>query len=80
MDRFFVYTGEQFVTCETREEAIRIADEALDDWRGCCDPEWPDEVTNVCWGEIRGACEEEITTDADDPTTEYYSYSIVEQK
>lgn len=75
---FFVYTGEQFELVATREEAIRMAEDAIDDWRDCCDPEWPEEVANVCWGEVKGHCIEEVVSDVDDPNQLYYHYSLGE--
>jgi len=75
---FFVYTGEQFELVATREEAIRMAEGAIDDWRDCCDPDWPEEVRNVCWGEVKGHCAEEITSDVDDPDRFFYHYSLGE--
>lgn len=77
---FFVYTGEQFELVATREEAIRMVEDAIDDWRDCCDPDWPEEVVNVCWGEVKGHCIEEITSDADDPDQLYYSYGLRESQ
>lgn len=51
---FFVNTGDGVEYCKTREEAIALAQKAIDDWRDCCNSEWPEEVENVCWGEVLG--------------------------
>lgn len=52
--RFFVNTGDGVEYCDTQEEAIALAQKAIDEWRDCCDPEWPEEVENVCWGPVLG--------------------------
>ena len=40
-----------------------MAQKAIDDWRDCCDPEWPEEVESVCWGPVFG---ESTSNDVDD--------------
>lgn len=52
--RYFVNTGESVDFYDTAEQAINAAEKAIEDWRDCCDPDWPDEVENVCWGPIHG--------------------------
>jgi hypothetical protein len=52
--RFFVDTGAGIEYCETRQQAIALAEKAIEHWRGCCDPEWPEEVDDVCWGPVMG--------------------------
>jgi hypothetical protein len=52
--RFFVDTGDGVEYCETQAQAIALAKRAIEHWRGCCDPEWPEEVDDVCWGEVKG--------------------------
>jgi hypothetical protein len=52
--RFFVDTGDGIEYCETRQQAIALAKRAIEHWRGCCDPEWPEEVDGVCWGPVMG--------------------------
>ena len=54
MSMFFVNTGDGFDFYNTEEEAIQAAQDAIDDWRDACDPEWPEEVENVCWGKVLG--------------------------
>jgi hypothetical protein len=52
--RFFVDTGAGIEYCETQSQAIALAEQAIEHWREQCDPEWPDEVDSVCWGEVKG--------------------------
>jgi hypothetical protein len=52
--RFFVDTGKGIEYCETQEQAIALAEQAIEHWREQCDPEWPDEVDSVCWGQVMG--------------------------
>lgn len=49
---YFVNTGDGYETYTTAEEARAAAWKAIDDWRGYCDPEWPEEVQHVRWGEV----------------------------
>ena len=51
--RFFVDTGDGYELWETEEEARAAAQSAIEYWRTIADPEWPEEVERVCWGEIR---------------------------
>jgi hypothetical protein len=52
--RFFVDTGDGIEYCETQDQAIALAERAIEHWREHCDPEWPDEVESVCWGQVMG--------------------------
>lgn len=52
--KFFVNTGDGIEFCDTAEEASGRAQKAIDGWRDCCDPEWPEEVSDVCWGQVLG--------------------------
>lgn len=52
--RYFVNTGDGVDFYDSREKAIAAAQNAIDGWRDCCDPEWPEEVESVCWGPIAG--------------------------
>lgn len=53
MGNFFASVGDGYEELNTAEEARASAQRAIDDWRDCCDPEWPEEVESVTWGEIR---------------------------
>ena len=59
MDRFFSYCPEcQFETHATAEEAAKAADDHLEHFREEAPDGWSEEVTSVCWGEIRATVEE----------------------
>lgn len=52
---FFVFDGENYTDgYETAEAAKAAAEAAIDMWRDACDPEWPEEVSNVTWGKVLG--------------------------
>ncbi|ELY5855625.1 hypothetical protein ACVF21_003770 [Cronobacter sakazakii] len=52
--RFFMFDPENgFETYKTAEEAKAAAEEAIDYYRGDAGDGWPDEVEQVCWGEIK---------------------------
>lgn len=52
--KFFMYDPENgFETYKTAEEAKAAANEAIDYYRGDAGDGWPDEVSQVCWGEIK---------------------------
>ena len=55
--RFFVDTGDGFEYCDTQAEAIALAQKAIDNWRDCCNPDWPEEVDRVSWGCVLGESE-----------------------
>lgn len=50
----------------TRKEAEALAQRAIDDWRDGCDPEWPEEVDDVCFGNVIG-----FANRVDGPTVDY---------
>ena len=51
---FFMFDPDNgFETYETAEEAKAAADEAIDYYRGEAGDGWPEEVSQVCWGEIK---------------------------
>ena len=52
--RYFAYSPETgFDTYETSAEAKGAAEEALQAYRDVADDMWDEEVTGVCWGEIK---------------------------
>lgn len=52
--RYFAYSHETgFDTYETADEAKKAAEESLQAYRDVADDGWDDEVTGVCWGEIK---------------------------
>lgn len=52
--QYFVHTGDGYEIYDTCEKAKQAAQDAIDAWRDCCDPGWPEEVANVFWGPIFG--------------------------
>lgn len=57
MSRYFVNTGDGVEYYESLVEAETAAQNAIDGWRNCCDPEWPEEVESVCYGKVLGQSE-----------------------
>ncbi|MBA7802553.1 hypothetical protein HV170_13610 [Citrobacter freundii] len=52
--KFFMFDPDNgFETYKTAEEAKSAAEEAIDYYRGDAGDGWPDEVSQVCWGEIK---------------------------
>lgn len=52
--KFFMFDPDNgFETYKTAEEAKAAAEEAIDYYRGDAGDGWPDEVSQVCWGEIK---------------------------
>lgn len=52
--KYFMYDPDcGFETYRTAEEARAAAKEAIDYYRGDAVDGWPDEVSQVCWGEIK---------------------------
>lgn len=52
--KFFAYDSENgFEKFETAEQAEAHAKECIDWYRGEAADGWPDEVEQVCWGEIK---------------------------
>jgi hypothetical protein len=49
-----VDTGDGVEYCETRQQAMALAERAIEHWREQCDPEWLEEVEGVCWGPVMG--------------------------
>lgn len=49
---WFSFDGDTFETHETREDAQKAAQDALDDCRADAVEGWPDEVYRICWGQI----------------------------
>ena len=61
MDRFFSYCPEcRFETHATAEEAEKAADEHLDHFRDEAPEGWSEDVTGICWGEIKGTIQETL--------------------
>ena len=59
MDRFFSYCPDcGFDTHPTAEEAESAADGHVDHFRDDAPDGWNDDVTLVCWGEIKGSVQE----------------------
>lgn len=50
--QYFVNTGDGVLIVDSAEKAAVAAQNAIDGWRDCCDPDWPEEVADVCWGPI----------------------------
>lgn len=54
VQRFFMYDPDSgFEIYPTAEQAKSAAEEAIDYYRGDAIDGWPDEVAQVCWGEIK---------------------------
>lgn len=52
--KFFMYDPESgFETYETEQQAKDAAEDAISWYRGESIDGWPDEVAQVCWGEIK---------------------------
>lgn len=45
---YFVYDGCERINCDTMEEAMEVANQAIEYAKENCDPEWPDWVDDVC--------------------------------
>lgn len=54
MARYFVNTGDGVEFHDSLVNAQQAAMDAIEGWRDCCDPDWPEEVEQVCYGEILG--------------------------
>lgn len=51
--KFFMYSDDAgFETYQTREEAIKAAEEMIDDYRGDAGDGWPEEAGTTRWGVI----------------------------
>lgn len=51
--KLFMYSDDAgFETYQTREEAIKAAEEMIDDYRGDAGDGWPEEAGTTCWGVI----------------------------
>lgn len=52
--KFFMYEPDNgFETYKTAEEAKAAAQDAIDYYRADAGDGWPEEVEQVCWGEIK---------------------------
>jgi len=52
--KFFMFDPDNgFETYQFAEQAQRAAEEAIDYYRGDAGDGWPEEVEQVCWGEIK---------------------------
>ena len=52
--KFFTFDPDNgFETYKTAEEAKAAAEEAIDYYSGDAGDGWPEEVDQVCWGEIK---------------------------
>jgi len=49
---WFSFDGESFTTHETREEAQKDAQNALEDCRSDAFDGWPEQVYRICWGQV----------------------------
>ena len=49
---WFMYDGQGMQFFGTAKEAADAAQDAIDDYRSDCDPDWPVEVEWVCWGRV----------------------------
>ena len=62
MPKFFAFDDETgFDIYDTAAEAKQAAQQSINEWRDACDPNWPEQVQNVCWGEIIEESTEEET-------------------
>lgn len=59
----------------TEGEAKKAAEDAIDNERDACDPEWSEEVDSICWGRVMGRASRSVTTD-DETGQEYWDYSL----
>lgn len=59
----------------TEEEARTAANNAVEGWRDCCDPEWPEEVEKVCWGMVIGQSMPALSED-----DQYVDYGVREKE
>ncbi|PWD66534.1 hypothetical protein [Pectobacterium parmentieri] len=52
--KYFCYDPDTgFETYKTEDEAKNAATDAIDYYRGDAADGWPDEVSQVCWGEVK---------------------------
>ncbi|GAA4493678.1 hypothetical protein [Pseudaeromonas paramecii] len=53
-DRYFAFDPDSgFETFKTEQAAIEFASDTIDEYREVSEDGWPEEVEQVCWGEIR---------------------------
>lgn len=80
MEKYFVNEGDHIEFYGTELEARTAADDQVAAYRAECDPEWPEGVEYVCWGEltIRGKSVEALGDD--DHYSEYKLVDVVNDK
>jgi len=84
--KYFSYdpNGDGFQTHETSEEAKKVAEDALENEREEAIEEWNEEVTEICWGEIKQHIAETNRRPINDQDpcrfncAEYVEYELVE--
>lgn len=59
MPQYFTFDGENFQTHNKLTEAMSDAQAAIDCYSDQCDPEWPEETANICYGVILGCATEQ---------------------
>ncbi len=89
--KYFGYCPESgFETFETKKEAKGYALSSIDYFREEASEGWPDEVSNVCWGEIKEVtmkCNEQTISEAEkeglnisDICSGYCDYQLITNK
>lgn len=80
---FFVFDGENFEEVTTLDAAVEGSQEAIECYSDQCDPGWPEEVENICYGVILGRSfsrpltpEEEAKFPPIDGVTHFVQYAI----
>ncbi len=64
MSLYFVSTGDGVEYYHTEQDAIKSAQEWIDEYRTL--PEWDEAVDRVCWGEVRQQTREVTVGDNDE--------------
>jgi len=58
--QWFCFGGDVIEYFDSEDEARGAAVKALEFYRDCCDPEWPEEVGSICWGKVHQVCREQV--------------------
>ena len=82
--RYFAYSHDTgFERYETADEARKAAEESLRGYREAADDGWDEEVTGVCWGEIKQEIVElptgEIINDYGDYVADYELRAVTQR-
>lgn len=78
--RFFVNTGDGIEFVDSKQEAERLCDAAIAEYRSnaASDGEWCDDVEAVCWGIVMAKSEADYSQDCDDSEIDYCDYGLAD--